>query len=107
MIQLTTVLVSLFYTCAVLELDLGEIGDSFGDVFDTYVLSKPVQSPKPIENVSRIILPGLAVFDPNNRPISFSLEWSIVLVLPVLTFYTNKNPLNHRCLQAMYAIWRI
>lgn len=106
-IQLTTVLVSLFYTCAVLELDLGETGDSFGDVFDTYVLSKTVQSPKPTENLSRTILPGLAVIAPNYRPICLSLDWSIVLALPVLAFHVNKKLLTHRRLQAMYAIWRL
>ncbi|GAB4053037.1 hypothetical protein [Spirosoma litoris] len=106
MVQFTVLLVGLFYMCAVLEVDLGNTEDSFGDVYDTYVFSTPVQAPKLSSGVYRKILPAQAVGTPDKRPIVFSVDWSFVFALVPLAFYVDK-PIKRRCLQVVHAIWRL
>ncbi|MBD2702299.1 hypothetical protein IC229_16725 [Spirosoma sp. BT702] len=105
-IQLTVILVGLFYTCSALELDLGETGDGFGDVYDTYVPSTPVQTPKPTESVYRKIKPAQAVIVSDKHPLVCSVEWSFALVLVPLALYIYKPPKRRR-LQVLHAIWRL
>lgn len=105
-IQLTVFLVSLFYGCAVLEIDLGETGDSFGDAYDTYVLGTSVRSPQSTAGVKRKILPAQAVIAPINRPVALSVDWSFVFALAPLAFFIDKPPKRRR-LQVMHAIWRL
>ncbi|WP_461084785.1 hypothetical protein [Spirosoma flavus] len=105
-IQLTVLLVSLLYTCAVLEFDMGDTGDRFGDVYDTYVHSVPVQSPKPTESVYRKIRSAQQAIVPYKRPIALSVGMSFVLTLPSVALFSY-NLSKRRRLQVMLAVWRL
>ncbi|WP_420148114.1 hypothetical protein [Spirosoma sp.] len=105
-IQLTALLVSLFYLFAVLEVDLGETGDSFGDVYDTYILSEPTQSPKSTVVIYRDILPASPVISFNQQLPSLPVNWSFVLALFPLFFYGYRPP-KYRHLHLLHAIWRL
>lgn len=103
----TIFLVGLFYTCAVVEVDLGEIGDCFGDVYDTYVLATPTQSPKPALVVCREIFPAPLVLTSQERSLALSANWSIVLALCPLMIYGGYRPPRYKPLYLLNAIWRL
>jgi hypothetical protein len=105
-IRLTVLLIGLFYTCAVLEVDLSDINDTFGDVYDTYVPGSAVKSPKPIVAVDQHILLGLPPLDRSNNLLLVRIDWLVILVLPRLAFYLHGPP-KHRRFQVLHAIWRI
>jgi hypothetical protein len=106
LIQLTVLFVGLLYSCAVLEVDLGEAGDSFGDVYDTYVTCKRVESPKPAEAVYREILPANLVIESYQRPLALSVDGLFLLALAPLALYAYRRPKRRR-LQVLHAIWRL
>lgn len=105
--QLTVFLIGLLYTCAVLEVDLGNIKDTFGDVYDSYVLGSTVKSPKPTVAVDQhnILLESPSVEPNNNLPLT-RINWFALLVLSSVAFYLH-GPSKRRRLQSLHAIWRI
>ncbi|GAB3939767.1 hypothetical protein GCM10028805_00670 [Spirosoma harenae] len=106
MIQFTALIVAIFYTCAALEIDLGETGDTFGDVYDTYVLSTSLQSPKPaVVDYRKIqaVAPPIAL---PKTPLALPAAGLLALVLAPLPFYTYKC-LKRRRLQVLHDIWRL
>ncbi|GAB3997072.1 hypothetical protein GCM10028807_41270 [Spirosoma daeguense] len=108
-IQLTAVLVGMFFMSAVLEVDLGETGDSFGDVYDTYMHSAPVQTPKPTMGACGKFLPAQPIITPYKRPLSLSVNWAFVLALAPLAMYVCREhrPPKGKRPQVMLAVWRL
>ena len=107
-IQLMVLLVGIFYTCAVLEVDLGETGDSFGDVFDSYVPSTPIQAPKTTAVVYRDKLPVAPITDLYKRPLllGLSVDAVFLVALAPVAFFVYK-PFKRRPLQVLHAIWQL
>ncbi|UHG94413.1 hypothetical protein [Spirosoma oryzicola] len=82
-------LVGLFYCMAALEVDPGDVGDSFGDVFDTYLHS---QSAKPSDHI-RIANNDALVETSSFTPISSNTVyvWIQKPILPVSPLLTRRR----------------
>lgn len=104
-VQLTILLVGILYSCAALEIDLGETGDNFGDIYDTYVPSATVQLPIAREGIYRKILPAQVVIAPSKPPRILSIDWPFVLILTPLALYGHS--LKRRRLHVLHAIWQL
>lgn len=104
--QLAILLIGILYACAVLEVDLGDINDTFGDVYDTYVPGSAVKSPKVTVAIDQQISLASPPIGPSNNLLLARINWLVILVLPRLAFYLH-GPSKYRRLQALHAVWRI
>jgi hypothetical protein len=106
-LQLLVMIIGVFYTLAVLEVDPGETGDRFGDVFDTYVHSKPLGTPKPVTVIQERKGESIAaVVRPVKPLIASPACWSIIPSLPLLALYIYRRH-KHRPLHMLNAVWRL
>ncbi|WP_460973022.1 hypothetical protein [Spirosoma migulaei] len=106
-IRLVTVFwIGLFFSCAVLEIDLGDMGDEFGDVYDTYVHTTPVQSPTPTVIDYRLILPAALASTPYKHPLVWAVDPLLVLTLPIFAFFLHRR-LKRRRRQVLHAVWQL
>ncbi|QIP16840.1 hypothetical protein G8759_31465 [Spirosoma aureum] len=106
-LQLLVMFIGVFYSLAVLEVDPGETGDGFGDVFDTYVHSKPLGNPNPVTVIHDRDGEQLAIVVQPVKPlITFSASWSIIPSLPLLAFYIHRRH-KRRPLHVLNAVWRL
>jgi hypothetical protein len=106
-LQLLVMIIGVFFMVAVLEVDPGETGDSFGDVFDTYVHSKSLGTPNPVTVIqARKGKPMAAVAKPVKPWIASPACWSIIPSLPLLAFDQHRRHLG-RPLHVLNAVWRL
>ncbi|GAB4034574.1 hypothetical protein [Spirosoma gilvum] len=103
---LTVALVGLFFSCAVLEVDLGDIGDDFGDEYDTYVHTTPIQSPNPTAVDSQETLLENQAIAPHQHPLIWPTNWFIVLFLQFFASLIHRR-LKRRRPQVLHAVWRL
>ncbi len=103
---LTVFWIGLFFSCAVLEADLGDRGDDFGDVYDTYVHSQPIQSPSPTAIDYRQILPVYPASTSSQLKIVWLIDGLLVRSLPFLAFFIHRH-LKRRQFQVLHAVWRL
>ncbi|WP_298607812.1 hypothetical protein [uncultured Spirosoma sp.] len=103
---LTVFWISLLFSCAALEVDLGDRGDDFGDEYDTYVHSQPVQSPSPTAIDYRQVLPAYPASTYYQLKIVCLVDGFLVLSLPFLAFLIHRH-LKRRQFQVLHAVWRL
>ncbi|QHV96595.1 hypothetical protein [Spirosoma endbachense] len=106
-LRLLVVTIGIFYTLAVLEVDPGETGDSFGDVFDTYVHSKPLGTSNTVTVIQERKGESVATAVRPVKPLIASpAGWLIFPSLPLLAFYRHRRH-KHRPLHVLNAVWRL
>ena len=95
-ISIVSLVIALFYCMAALEMDPGNVGDDFGDVYDTHLPAQPVLdfTAPPLD-----VAPALVASDVPCHPHLFR----VARLMPV--YYcktvTRPPPLNNSCLPSL------
>lgn len=90
------------YALAVLETDPADVGDTFGDVYDTYVASPPLHIPEPVT----------FSYQWNNTPLSAGIHLPqfpkcVYKRKPISVYYSRLVLHRLRRLHLLHDVWRL